>query len=137
MDELFYSGLKIGFTGHRDRLVEPVWLEWVRSTWPGATWVHGGAQGFDSQVNRYANQRGIPLLCLRPNYERSGRGATFIRNRQIVQDSAFLCACYDGRQKGGTCYTVNYARKMGKPVILMPPTPVTDQVEQLALPLAK
>jgi hypothetical protein len=128
-----YDGLKIGFTGHRDRLVERIWLDWIHTTWPGATWVHGGAIGFDTQVNDYAIEHGIPRQVKRPEYKETRTGATFIRNREIVQETAFLCACYDGRLKGGAFYTVNYARKIGKPVILLVLT--TEVIEQLALPL--
>ena len=112
--------LKIGFTGHRDRRVDARWLDWVRDSWPGAVWVHGGAAGFDSQVERYARAHGIPTETIRPDYGKHTRGATFIRNREIVQSVQFLVACYDGREEGGTAYTVNYARRSGAPVILLP-----------------
>lgn len=43
----------------------------------------------------------------------------FERNRNIVDECDILLACpYDNIQKGGTWYTINYAKKAGKKVII-------------------
>ena len=39
------------------------------------------------------------------------------RDRFMVEHSSLLIACYDGRNKGGTFWTVNYAARTGKNVI--------------------
>ena len=39
------------------------------------------------------------------------------RDRYMVEHSSMLIACYDGRKKGGTFWTVNYARRTGRKVI--------------------
>ena len=39
------------------------------------------------------------------------------RDRFMVVHSSLLIACYDGRNKGGTFWTVNYAARIGKNVI--------------------
>lgn len=39
----------------------------------------------------------------------------------MVDNSDILLAVYDGNSKGGTAYTVEYARKQGKQVILINP----------------
>ena len=39
------------------------------------------------------------------------------RDRYMVDHSSMLIACYDGRKKGGTFWTVNYARRTGRKVI--------------------
>ena len=39
------------------------------------------------------------------------------RDRFMVEHSSLLSACYDGRNKGGTFWTVNYAARIGKNVI--------------------
>lgn len=137
MEKCAYPHLKIAFSGHRDRVVEPIWLLWVADTWPGATWVHGGCKdGFDAQVDRYIQAHGIPYQVIRPDYERfkeKPKAAPLVRNREIVDQCSFVVVCYDGRDHGGTHYTVKYARKKRVPVILLPPT--VDVLEQLALPL--
>ena len=44
------------------------------------------------------------------------RGCMHKRNRHLVDHSG-ICVCYLTESKGGTVYTVNYARKSGVPVI--------------------
>ena len=39
------------------------------------------------------------------------------RDRFMVEHSSLLIACYDGRNRGGTFWTVNYADRIGKNVI--------------------
>lgn len=49
-----------------------------------------------------------------------------IRNRYMVDNCDALLAVYDGKGKGGTAYTVNYARKQGKEVMVINPSVVTE-----------
>ena len=39
------------------------------------------------------------------------------RDRLMVEHSSLLIACYDGRNRGGTFWTVNFAARTGKNVI--------------------
>ena len=74
--------MKIGFTGHRDKMVYEHTLNHIASKYPGATWVHGGAKGFDSQVENYAKRCVI--------FTRLGYRACWIRrgwNGQICRNS--------------------------------------------------
>jgi len=110
--------MKIGFTGHRDRLVNEEELDQIRQRFPGAVWVHGGAIGFDRQVAAYARSYRIPQIVIRPDYQNHPpKQAPLMRNRQIVDQVDVLAACYDGRQGGGTTYTIRYAEQQGKPVM--------------------
>jgi hypothetical protein len=102
----------VAFTGHRDRETDPA----VFDTIPRGLWIHGGAIGFDRQVQDYAEAHGIEAVVIRPDYRRHGRRAPHVRNRQIVDAAEILIACYDGRTTGGTAFTVGYARRKGKPV---------------------
>lgn len=43
--------MNIGFTGHRNKLCNEQSLLRIEERFPGATWVHGGAEGFDTQVH--------------------------------------------------------------------------------------
>ncbi len=43
------------------------------------------------------------------------RGCMHVRNRRLV-DNADVCVCYLRKQRGGTAYTVEYAREKGLPV---------------------
>jgi hypothetical protein len=111
--------MNIAFTGHRDRLCVPDALDKIANQYPFARWIHGGAPGFDTQVQRYAVSHGIETTVIRPDYQKyPGRTAPIIRNQEIVDKADLLVACYDGRLEGGTFFTVQYARKKGKTVIL-------------------
>ena len=45
----------------------------------------------------------------------------FERNRYLVENSDVLLAVYNGCSKGGTVYTVKYARSMGKEIRIIDP----------------
>lgn len=103
----------IAFTGHRDKHTNEDFFDCLPAD---ALWVHGGAIGFDTQVENYAKKHGIKTKVIRPDYERYGRSAPLIRNKEIVQDADLLVACYDGRERGGTYYTIRLAKSMNIPV---------------------
>ena len=111
--------LVIGFTGHRDRTCRLEQLSEIASRYPDAVWIHGGAPGFDSQVEEFIRPR-RPAITLRPDYKRfEPRVAPLRRNEDIVHLCGLLVALYDGRESGGTAYTVRYARSIGVPVIIL------------------
>lgn len=118
----------IGFTGHRDWLCNEQSLLRIEERYPGATWIHGGAPGFDTQVNEVAlklgKALGDTLIVIRPDYDSyRPQVAPLMRNDIIVERCSILVACYDGRKSGGTLYTINRAKQAGKPVEYV--TPVT------------
>lgn len=41
------------------------------------------------------------------------------RNRRMVDYSKYVIAAWDGRKYGGTYYTINYAKKLNKEIILI------------------
>jgi len=77
--------------------------------------VSGGAVGADSMAQRYCKQFGYDMQIKYPKYARFGRGATFIRNKVIVEHSDIVLAFYQqGRfQEGGTANTAKWARELG------------------------
>ena len=48
------------------------------------------------------------------------KSCLFARNRYLVAQADLQLACYDGKE-GGTKHTVEYARRSGCPVCLIPP----------------
>lgn len=114
----------IGFTGHRDRITTLLELAEIYVQFPDAQWVHGDARfGFDAQVKAFAEQHGISVKGYPPDYQKYikvPKYAPIARNHEkIVDPCDILVACYDGRKKGGTFDTVNYALKLNKPVIYL------------------
>lgn len=121
----------IAFTGHRDSLAPAGFLERIAAEYPGATWRHGGAVGFDSQVSKFAAQNGIIQQTILPDYNRFGDAAPLIRNRDILHGAKLLVALYDGRKSGGTLYTIQEARRQGISIRF---AGIEEQPKQAALP---
>ena len=46
--------------------------------------------------------------------EQYSRGCYFVRNRYMVDESSRVIAVYDGRDSGGTVYTMQYAHTKGR-----------------------
>lgn len=82
--------------------------------------VSGGARGVDSSASAFAEERGLILTEFLPDYDQYGKGAPLVRNRQIVEYADAVYAFWDGGSRG-TKYTIDYARKLGKPVRIFGP----------------
>ena len=78
----------------------------------------GGAKGYDTMAAAWAILRGIAVTELRPDYQKHGRAATFIRNRAIVDSADIVVAFWDGKSRG-TKYTIDYAEKKKKDIIIV------------------
>ena len=76
--------------------------------------VSGGAVGVDCCAAEYAKKSGIKLTEILPQYDRYGRAAPIIRNKEIVDYSDKIIALWDGSSKG-TLSVIKYAQKTGKP----------------------
>ena len=75
--------------------------------------VSGGAKGADSLAARYAKENKIELLEFLPDWEKNGKAAGFIRNKQIVKESDIVIAFWDGTSHG-TAHSIRLAKKMKK-----------------------
>lgn len=69
--------------------------------------ISGGAEGIDYLAELAAQNLGIPLLTLRPQYSLYGKKAPLRRNRQIADRCDYLLAFWDGQSRG-TSYTIHY-----------------------------
>lgn len=143
------SQFKVAFTGHRhlkyDDVVQS--LEKIRSDFPGAMWITGGAYGLDSHTARFALDNSIPLwlvlpfpakvLCARwPSGDardllfRSVKDckklsvvspvfsmASYQRRNEFMVDAADVLAAFFDGSQGGTANCVRYAQKAGKRIV--------------------
>ncbi len=75
--------------------------------------VSGGAVGVDTCAAEYARANSLKLTVFLPEYERYGRGAPIVRNKQIVDYADKVIAFWDGKSKG-TLSVIKYAEKVGK-----------------------
>ena len=80
--------------------------------------VSGGARGVDSLAEEYAKKNNINLTVFLPEYEKYGRGAPIVRNRQIIEYADEVIAFWDGVSRG-TLSALKLAKKLGKPYIII------------------
>ena len=75
--------------------------------------VSGGAKGVDLCAAQYAKKNGLKLSEFLPEYNRYGRAAPIIRNKQIVDYADKIIVFWDGKSKGSFS-VIEYAQKIGK-----------------------
>ena len=80
--------------------------------------ITGGANGIDTLAEKYADKKRMSKLILRPQYDIYGRLAPLKRNEEMLEHCDMALIVWDGCSKG-TKYTINYANKIGKKVILI------------------
>ena len=80
--------------------------------------VSGGAKGADTLAAQFAAEMGIPLLIFKPDYQRYGRGATLVRNTQIIENAEVVFAFWDGQSKG-TKDSIKKAEKLEKELYII------------------
>lgn len=79
--------------------------------------VSGGAVGVDTLAEEYADEHVIPKVIFKPDYARYGKFAPLKRNELIVDAADLVIAIWDGKSRG-TRYTMDYARRVGKRLIV-------------------
>ena len=76
--------------------------------------VSGGAIGVDLCAAEYAKNKGLKLTEFLPQYERYGRAAPIVRNKQIVDYADKIIVFWNGSSKG-TLSVIKYVQKTEKP----------------------
>ncbi len=80
--------------------------------------VSGGAKGIDTDAQEYAQSHNIKMTVFLPQYDRYGRGAPIVRNKQIVDYADEVVAFWDGKSKG-TLSVIGYCKKQGKNITVI------------------
>jgi len=81
--------------------------------------LHGGAKGADQLAEKYAQERGIKTIVIRPDYEQHPvKVAPLKRNSDLVNLADITLALYgkDRDRKGGTWDAVQKTIKANKPL---------------------
>lgn len=139
--------MRIAATGHRPARLKgeekfiKEWINKIFTQYDCTAAISGMAQGVDQIFARAAVENKIPLICCYP-YKRNlhpieqeiinqaqnvdirflhqkyiGNKVYWIRDKYMVDNCDLLIAVWDGMKVGGTWLTVNYAQKIGRPVI--------------------
>lgn len=74
--------------------------------------VCGGALGVDVLGYKLARKLNIPVKVFLPDWEKHGRAAGIIRNRQMGDYAQALIAVWDGKSRG-TKHMIDYAHEKG------------------------
>jgi hypothetical protein len=74
--------------------------------------VSGGAKGADSLAEIYAEKYQLPLIVFKPDWQKYGRGAGIVRNREIIEAADMVVAFWDGSSKG-TASSLKFAKSKG------------------------
>lgn len=74
--------------------------------------VSGGARGADSLGERYARERGYKVWQFKPDWNRLGKRAGFVRNTEMADHSDALVAFHDGFSRG-TMQMIETAKERG------------------------
>lgn len=82
--------------------------------------ISGGAKGPDTTAINWANQNGNEFLLFKPDWDKYGNVAGLIRNKSMVNKCDVCIAFWDGESKG-TAYTIDYAKKLQKNLIVVKP----------------
>jgi hypothetical protein len=74
--------------------------------------VSGGAKGADTLGEQWAKENNKETLIFKPDWEKYGRSAGMIRNKDIVKNSDLVIAFWDGKSKG-TKNSIDTCGKLG------------------------
>lgn len=80
--------------------------------------VSGGAKGIDTYAKIFAARHKIPLMEYLPQYDKYGRNAPLVRNRQIMQEANFVVAFPSGDSRG-TFHAIKEAEKLNRDVFIV------------------
>ena len=77
--------------------------------------VSGGARGADAIGERYAKENGFAVEKYPADWEKYGKSAGPIRNKQMAEISDYVI-CFWNEKSKGTKSMIDYAKKLNKPV---------------------
>lgn len=134
---------RFGFTGTQLGMTMPQQVA-LRNFLMGGSgeFHHGDCIGADAEAHAIAVECGYcPVLhpptnpskrawCEVPAHLMRPERPYLDRNRDIVHATASLIACpadYEEQPRGGTWYTVRFARKIGKSIVLIRPDGIIEQ----------
>jgi hypothetical protein len=64
------------------------------------TIISGGARGADTLGERYAQLKGFELIRVKANWDKHGKSAGFIRNKEMLTLTDGVVCFWDGKSRG-------------------------------------
>lgn len=90
--------------------------------------ISGGAAGADTLAERFAKENNIPTKIYKADWKNLGKSAGILRNRDIIAQSDYIVAFWDGKSKG-TKDTIDKAFEKGVAVLVIEYTPLDFKVK--------
>lgn len=109
--------MKVAVVGSRnfkdERFVKDMMFEAIRfDNW---VLISGGAKGVDTWAEEVADMMHWKKQIIKPDWNKHGKSAGFIRNEQIIKEADIIYAFWDGGSKG-TKHDIDLAIKYNKPM---------------------
>jgi hypothetical protein len=79
--------------------------------------ISGCARGADSLGERWAEDRGVPIIRFPAEWDKYGKSAGYRRNAEMAEVGEALIAIWDGKSRG-TEMMINLARQKGLAVFV-------------------
>ena len=116
----------IGITGSR-KFTDTACMEQAILEMKPSLLLTGGATGADTMAENIAKKHGIPCKVFLPKFKTDPKTPYhprwyLERNKEIVDACDVLLAFFAGEKSKGTEYTVEYAKKISKPIKGFPKT---------------
>lgn len=80
--------------------------------------ITGGAKGVDTSAERYADNHKLNKIIVKPDWDKYGSKAGFIRNEQIISKADFVVIIWDGKSRG-TEHDIHLCHKLQKNYLLI------------------
>lgn len=80
--------------------------------------ISGGAKGADTCARIIAKKFGVKLTEFLPDWDKYGKSAGMIRNKDIINSADFVLAFWNGKSKG-TANSLNLAKNSKKPTLVI------------------
>ena len=110
--------MKVAIIGSRK--IKKCDIQLILQHLPSATQaiISGGASGVDSWAEEFARLCGFGFVEVRPDYEKYGKKAPLIRNRELVRQADCVLAIWDYRSRG-TAHAIVCCIEEGVPVRIL------------------
>lgn len=122
LSELWYEKFtNLIIAGPRDMAIDSCLLDkYVRSLGVFVREIISGGcpTGIDRIAEQYAQERGISCTVICADWDKYGRAAGPIRNRQMAERADQLLAIWDGKSRG-TGNMIQTMQELGKPVTIV------------------
>lgn len=79
------------------------------------TIISGGARGADSLGERYAKLRGYACIVIKPDWDKYGKRAGYLRNDDMLGVASAAVCFWNGISRG-TSHMINITTRSGKPL---------------------